>query len=85
MKKLLIALLLISNAAFAQKMAQSGIIYKKHPDIEVMRKLAALYERGDADGMAKFYDEKVQFVGMGWYVIGSTPKNRTLAEAKEGW
>jgi hypothetical protein len=85
MKKLLIALLLISNAAFAQKTAQSGIVYKKHPDIETMRKLAALYEKGDADGMAKFYDEKVQFIGMGRYVIGTTPKNRTLTEARQGW
>ena len=85
MKKFLISLLLISNTAFAQKMAQSGIIYKKHPDIEVMRKLATLYEKGDADGMAKFYDEKVQFIGMGRYVIGVPPKNRTLTEAKDGW
>ncbi|HTK18995.1 MAG TPA: hypothetical protein VL442_05770, partial [Mucilaginibacter sp.] len=85
MKKFLIALLLISNAALAQKMAQTGIIYKKHPDIEVMRKLAALYEKGDADGMARFFDEKAQFIGMGRYVIGAPAKNRTLAEAKDGW
>jgi hypothetical protein len=85
MRKLFILFILISNAAFAQKMSQTGIVYKKHPDIETMRKLAALYEKDDADGMAKFYDEKVQFIGMGRYVIGTTPKNRTLAEAKDGW
>jgi len=50
-----------------------------------MRKLATLYEKGDADGMAKFYDEKVQFIGMGRYVVGVPSKNRTLAEAKDGW
>jgi hypothetical protein len=85
MRKLLIALLFISNMAFAQKMSQSGIVYKKHPDIEVVQKLAALYEKGDAEGMTKFYDERVQFIGMGRYVIGTTPKNRTLAEARDGW
>jgi hypothetical protein len=30
MKKLLVALLFISNVAFGQKASQSGIIYKKH-------------------------------------------------------
>jgi len=85
MKKLLIAIVFISNAVYAQKMSQTGIAYKHHPDIETMRKLAALYEKGDADGMARFYDDKVQFIGMGRYVVGVPPKNRTLAEAKEGW
>jgi len=85
MKRLVIALLLIFNVAFAQKASQSGIIYKKHSDIEVMRKLAALYEKADVDGMAKFYDNKAQFIGMGRYVIGATPRSRTLAEAREGW
>src|SRR3569832_1043028 len=85
MKKLFILFILISNAALAQKMAQSGIAYSKHPDIEVMRKLASLYEKGDADAMAKFFDDKAQFVGMGRYATGTTPKNRTLAEAKDGW
>lgn len=85
MKKLLIALLFISNVAFAQKTSQSGIIYTKHSDIEVVRKLAALYEKGDADGMARFYDDKAQFIGMGRYVTGTTPRSRTLTEAREGW
>lgn len=85
MKKLLVIILLISNAAIAQKMVQSGIVYKKHPNIEVIRKLAALYEKGDAEGMAKFFDDKVQFIGMSRYVEGVPPKNRSLSEAKSGW
>lgn len=85
MKNLLLIILLISNTAIAQKMVQSGIVYKKHPNIEVMRKLAALYEKGDAEGMSKFFDNKVQFIGMSRYVVGVPPKNRSLAEAKSGW
>ena len=85
MKKLLVIILFISNAAIAQKMVQGGIVYKKHPNIEVMRKVAALYEKGDPEAMAKFFDERVQFIGMSRYVEGVPPKNRSLAEAKDGW
>jgi len=85
MKKLLVIILFFSNAAIAQKMVQSGIVYKQHPNIEVMRKLATLYEKGDPESMAKFFDDKVQFIGMSRYVEGMPPKNRSLAEAKEGW
>ena len=85
MKNLLLIVLFVSNAAIAQKITQNGIIYKQHPNIEVMKKLAVLYEKGDADGMAKFFDNKVQFIGMSRYVSGVPPKNRSLTEAKSGW
>ena len=85
MKKLLVIILFISNAAIAQKMVQSGIVYKQHPNIETIRKIAALYEKGDANGMAKFYDDKVQFTGMGRYIPGARSKAKSLAEAKAGW
>jgi hypothetical protein len=85
MKKLLVIILFISNAAIAQKTAQSGIVFKQHPGIETMRKLAALYQKGDADGMAKFYDDKAQFTGMGRYMPGARSKSKSLAEAKAGW
>jgi hypothetical protein len=85
MKKLLVIILFISNAAIAQKIAQSGTVYKQHPNIETIRKLASLYEKGDADDMAKFYDAKVQFRGMGRYMPGPRSKTKSLEEAKAGW
>jgi hypothetical protein len=85
MKKLLVIILFLSNAAIAQKMVQTGIVYKQHPNIEIIKKVAALYEKGDADGMARFFDDKVQFIGMSRYVAGVPPKNRSLNEAKSGW
>jgi hypothetical protein len=85
MKIFLILLLLVSGSALAQKTVQSGMIYKTHPDVEVIRKLAALYQKGDAEGMAKFYDSNVQFTGMSRYMPGTKARSKNLAEAKAGW
>ncbi len=85
MKKLLFLLLIISNSICAQKVVQSGMIYKSHPDVEVMRKLAILYQKGDAEGMAKYYDNSAQFTGMGRYMPGTRGRSKNLAEAKTGW
>ena len=85
MKKLLILMLLISNSVLAQKTVQSGVIYKDHPNFEVMRKLAALYQKGDAEGMAKYYDSNAQFTGMGRYMPGTKARSKNLTEAKAGW
>jgi hypothetical protein len=91
MKKLLIALALLSNAAFAQKIVKNGTIYKEHPYIEIVKKLAALYEKGDADGMASYYAPDAQLYGMTRYRTDSTVKvnhsvkGKSLAEAKAGW
>ncbi|HVW14954.1 MAG TPA: hypothetical protein VHB54_14055 [Mucilaginibacter sp.] len=91
MKKLLIALALLCNAAFAQKMVKNGTIYKEHPYIEVVKKLAALYQKGDADGMARCYASNAQLFGMTRYTPDSAVrvrhaiKGKSLAEAKAGW
>lgn len=67
MKKLLFIAFIISNTAFAQKMVKNGTIYKEHPYIEIVKKLAALYEHGDANGMAKYYADTAHLYGMTRY------------------
>jgi hypothetical protein len=96
MKKLALILMLLSNAAFAQKMSQAmvqnGSIYKQHPYIEIVKTLASLYEKGDADGMAKYYADTAHLYGMTRYSPDTSlmekhllPKSKALTEAKAGW
>jgi len=85
-------LLLLSNAAFAQRMVKNGTIYKEHPYIEVIKKLARLYEQGDVSGMAEYYADTVHVYGMTRYSPDTgliekhlLPKSKALTEAKVGW
>ncbi|HWD89862.1 MAG TPA: hypothetical protein VG367_17140 [Mucilaginibacter sp.] len=96
MKKLAFVLVILSNATFAQKMsqkmAQNGVIYKQHPYIEIIKRLASLYEKGDADGMAKYYADTAHLYGMTRYNPDTSllekhlmPKAKAVMEAKVGW
>src|SRR6185503_21100966 len=92
MKKIAIILLLLSNAAFAQRMVKNGTIYKEHPCINIVKMLAGLYEKGDANGMAKYYADTVRIYGMTRYSPDTglmeknlLPKSKALMEAKAGW
>lgn len=92
MKKLLFLFAILSNAAFAQKMVKNGTIYKEHPYIEVIKKIAGLYEQGNADGMAKYYADTAHIFGMTRYNPDTglmtkhlMPKSKALVEAKAGW
>jgi hypothetical protein len=92
MKKLIIIFLLSSNAALAQKMTKNGVIYKEHPYIEVIKNVAALYEKGDAAGMAKYFADTAHFYGMTRYKPDTAliakhllPKSTSIIEAKAGW
>ncbi|MBS1528523.1 MAG: hypothetical protein JST19_22945, partial [Bacteroidetes bacterium] len=82
---------LVSNAALAQKMVRNGTIYKEHPYIEIIKKVAKLYENGDANGMAGYYAANAQLFGMTRYTPDSAVrvrhalKGKSLAEAKAGW
>jgi len=67
MKKIALILLLLSNAALAQRMVKNGAIYKEHPYIDIVKMLAELYEKGDANGMAKYYADTVHIYGMTRY------------------
>src|ERR1700757_4643707 len=91
-KALLLIVLLGCNFAFAQKREKNGTIYKQHPYIDVITKLASLYEKGDAEGMARYYADTVKFFGMSRYKPDSvkmhkrlSENTRTLMEAKAGW
>lgn len=80
MKKLLLAALMAcSVSAFAQTIEKNGTIYKKHPLIDVVKTLGELYQKGDADGMGKYYADSAKFYGPG------SDKPSTLAQAKEAW
>jgi hypothetical protein len=92
MKKLFVLLAIVSNAAFAQKMVKNGVIYKEHPYIEIVKKVAGLYEQGNAGGMAKYYSDTAHVYGMTRYNPDTglmkkhlMPKSKALAEAKAGW
>lgn len=92
MKKLTFIILLVSNVAFAQKAIKNGTIYKQHPYIEVVKKLAQLYEQGDANSMANYYADTVHIYGMTRYSPDTglmekhmLPKSKALMEAKAGW
>jgi hypothetical protein len=92
MKKFLFLVLLLSNAAFAQKMVKNGTIYKEHPYINIIKLIAGLYEKGDADGMTKYYADTVHIYGMTRYSPDTAlmekhllPKSKALNEAKAGW
>ncbi len=66
MKKLiLVALMACSISAFAQTDGKNGTIYKTHPIIDLAAQVGALYQKGDADGMAKFYADTCKFFGPG--------------------
>ena len=91
-KTLLIAALLCSSFAFAQKREKNGTIYKRHPYIDVIKSLASLYQKGDADGMTRYYADTVKFFGMSRYKVDSTmtrkrlsENSKNLMEAKAGW
>ncbi|MGZ3750036.1 MAG: nuclear transport factor 2 family protein [Mucilaginibacter sp.] len=93
MKKLLFVILIVCTVpAFAQKKVKDGIIYKQHPYIEIVKHLAALYEKGDADGLVKLYADSARIYGMTRYSVDtskvaqlSVPPSRSLAEARDGW
>lgn len=92
MKKIALILLLLSNAALAQRMVKNGTIYKEHPYIDIVKMLAELYEKGDANGMAKYYADTVHIYGMTRYSPDTglmekhlLPKSKALMEAKAGW
>ncbi|MGN6639182.1 MAG: nuclear transport factor 2 family protein, partial [Mucilaginibacter sp.] len=90
MKKLLLAILLFSNAAFAQKGLKSGIVYNEHPYIETVKKIAALYEQGNADGMAKFYADTAHIYGMTRYDTSAMARHlvtmsKSVKDAQAGW
>lgn len=92
MKKIVLILLLLSNSAFAQKMVKNGTIYKEHPYIDIIKKLAGLYEKGDASAMTAYYADTVHLYGMTRYSPDTglmekhlLPKSKALMEAKAGW
>jgi hypothetical protein len=92
MKKLLFILIVCSNAVFAQKAVKSGIVYKEHPYIQIIKQVAALYEKGDTNAMAKFYADTARAYGMTRYQPADLAKGRfapgeckSLAQAKAGW
>ena len=93
MKKFLFLITMFcSNAAFAQQMIKSGIIYSEHPYIGVVTRLAKLYVQVDPDDMAQLYADTAHFYGMTRYSPDTVrmakllpPKAKTLAEAKKGW
>jgi hypothetical protein len=80
MKKLLLVVLMaISIPALAQDMEKNGTIYKKHPLIDVNNAIGALYQKGDAAGMAKYYADTAKFYSP------ASEKPGTLTEAKAAW
>jgi len=93
MKKLLLLILVTAPVwALAQKKVKNGIIYKEHPYIETMKKIAALYEKGDTAAMAKFFSDSASVYGMTRYDVDtskvaqwSVPPPKTLSGAKQGW
>lgn len=93
MKKLLLIILIAAPVvAFAQKKVKNGTIYKQHPYIEVVKQLAALYEKGDATGMAKLYADTARVFGMTRYNVDTThvaqwsvPPGKELSGARAGW
>jgi hypothetical protein len=91
-KLLLLALVTCSVSVFAQNKVKNGIIYKEHPYIEIVKKVAALYEKGDTAAMAKLYADSAQVYGMTRYSVDtskvaqwSVPPSKGLAGAKAGW
>jgi hypothetical protein len=93
MKKLLFILLAaFCFSAYGQKKVKNGTIYKEHPYIEIVKQLAVLYEKGDADAMAKFYADSARVYGMTRYAVDtskvaqwSVPPSKNLSDAKAGW
>jgi hypothetical protein len=80
MKKLLLVLLMAcSVSAFAQTIEKNGTIYKQHPLIDVAKTLGELYQKGDADGMAKYYADSAKFLSPG------SNKPATLKQAVAVW
>ena len=80
MKKLiLLALMACSISVFGQTDGKNGTIYKTHALIDVANQVGALFQKGDADGMAKFYADTCKFYGPG------SDKPTTLAEAVARW
>ncbi len=85
MKNPPIIIAFFADTAFAHDKPRDGVIYKQHPHIDVIRTLATLYEEGDADEMAKYFDAGAQFIGMSRYQAGESRKKLTLADAVAGW
>ena len=81
MKKLIfVALMACSISVFAQNDGKNGTIYKTHPIIDLAHQVGDLYQKGDADGMAKFYADTCRFFGP-----GLPDKGITLAEQVAAW
>lgn len=90
MKKLLLAILLFSNAAFAQKESKSGTVYNEHPYIETVKKIASLYEQGNAGGMAKYFADTAHLYGMTRYDTSAASRHlvtmsKSVKDAQAGW
>ncbi len=93
MKKLFLVVLVAGCIpVFAQNKIKSGIVYKEHPYIETVKKLATLYEKQDTAGMAKLFADTAQLYGMTRYNVDTTkvaqwsvPPEKSLAAAKAGW
>lgn len=93
MRKLLLILMIACTVqASGQKKIKAGIIYKEHPYIETVRRLARLYEQGDAEALVKMYADTAKIYGMTRYSVDtsvvaqlSVPPSKSLAEAKAGW
>jgi len=80
MKKLLfVALMTITVPAWAQTIEKNGTIYKQHPLIDATNAIGALYQKGDVEGMAKYYADTAKF-----YAPGSD-KPLNLAQQKTEW
>jgi hypothetical protein len=90
MKKLLLIFAVYSSTAFAQKEVKNGAVYKEHHYIEIVKQLAADYEIGDANAMAKYFADNSVIYGMSRYKPAKQKPNvvetgKSLAEAKAGW
>ena len=78
-RNLLVALVVLSANAFAQKIERNGIIFKEHPYIEVVKKSVNLFAKGDADALYKLYADTAKFFD------APDPKWVPLADAKKTW
>jgi hypothetical protein len=93
MKKLFLVVLIAGwMPVFAQNKVKSGIIYKEHPYIEIIKRLAVLYEKNDTAGMAKLFADTAHVYGMTRYNVDTTkvaqwsvPPEKSLTGAKAGW
>lgn len=76
---MLMALVVLSVKASAQKVEENGIIYKEHPYIEVVKNSVDLFMKADADGLTKLYADTAKFFDT------TNPKWISLTDTKKGW